>query len=307
MHKLNRHDWPSTWDGAMYDWNDLRHFLAVARAGSTVGAARHLKVNQSTVQRRVAELERQLGRALVERHPTGYSLTALGRAVLPMAEAVERANENFAKVINNDMLGREVIRLTCPEPVVGRLMPLIDAFHRSHPEIRVEIVTSDRYLDLLKGDADIALRSGDTDHDLTGRKIADSVWGVYASQRLVDERGRPARIEEIAGFPIATLDESMAPHRVVEWLKQVAPQAEVAARSSSMLGLVSAVQSGVGIAPLPMAIAEDAGLVKLFGPVVELGRTWRILTHPKLRRSRKITVFFDFVAKERKAFSKVFG
>ena len=74
----------------MFDWNDLRYFLAVARQGSTLAAARALKMNQSTVQRRLAELERRLGRKLFTREPSGYRLTELGKEMLPHAERVER-------------------------------------------------------------------------------------------------------------------------------------------------------------------------------------------------------------------------
>ena len=89
----------------MYDWNDLKHLLAVARHGSTLAAARSLGVNQSTVQRRIAELERKLGCALVERHQSGYRLTQLGEHLQPFAESVASAASAFehhaiAQVLN---------------------------------------------------------------------------------------------------------------------------------------------------------------------------------------------------------------
>ncbi len=136
----------------MFDWNDLKYLLAVANHGSTVAAAKALGVNQSTVQRRMAELERQLGRPLLVREPSGYQLTPLGRELLPLAEKVAAAIDAFElRVKSTAPDGRDVIRLTCPEPVVGRLRPLIEKFHRQHPGYKVEFVTSDRYLDLLKG------------------------------------------------------------------------------------------------------------------------------------------------------------
>src|SRR5262249_37516299 len=81
-----------------------------------------------------------------------------------------------------------VIRVTCPEPIVYRMTALIERFHARHPKLRVEFVTSDRYLDLSKGEADVAFRSGDTDDELVGRKIADSVWAVYASHGYIERR-----------------------------------------------------------------------------------------------------------------------
>ena len=107
----------------MFDWSDLRYFLAVARHGSTVAAARALGVNQSTVQRRLGELERRLGHALARRHPSGYQLTEFGEALRPAAERVEEAVSGLERQINayrNELVG--IIRLTCPEPMVKRII-----------------------------------------------------------------------------------------------------------------------------------------------------------------------------------------
>src|ERR1044071_4527093 len=81
----------------MFDWNDLTHFLAVARCGSTLAAAKALNVNQSTVHRRLDELERRLGRQLVVRQPTGYKLTELGQDLVSYAERVEEAVRSFER------------------------------------------------------------------------------------------------------------------------------------------------------------------------------------------------------------------
>src|SRR3954471_5090991 len=107
----------------MFDWDDLKPFLAVAQHGSTTAAGRALKVDQSTVQRRIAELERRVGQALVERHPTGYRLTAYGEALRPLAQAVAQQVAVLEQHICDS--ARElngVIRLTCPEPLVQRIV-----------------------------------------------------------------------------------------------------------------------------------------------------------------------------------------
>src|SRR5512133_4062398 len=98
----------------MFDWDDLRHFIAVARAGSTTAAGRALGIDQSTVQRRLAELERRIGQPLVERRPTGYRLTAFGEQLLPHAQRVEDEVVALQRVIESS--GREmtgVVRVAC--------------------------------------------------------------------------------------------------------------------------------------------------------------------------------------------------
>lgn len=292
----------------MFDWNDLKYLLAVARLGSTTAAGKALGVNQSTVQRRLTELERRLGRPLLVRLASGYELTTLARELLPLAENVATAIDAFElRVKGTAPDGRDIIRLTCPEPVVGRLGRLIETFHQRHPAYRIEFVTSDRYLDLLQGDADVAFRSGDTDDALVGLKVADSVWAVYASPAYIAQHGTPAEVSDLNRHTVVSLDKSLVQHRLVLWLNQVAPHAAVASRSSSILGLLQAAKSGIGIAPLPMAIAEEAGLVRVLGPISELTKVWRLLTHPRLRHTPRISAFFDFIVDERAALRTLFG
>jgi DNA-binding transcriptional LysR family regulator len=293
----------------MFDWNDLKYFLAVARHQSTIAAGKALGLSQSTVHRRLAELERRLGRQLVTRHTTGYRLAEFGEKLLPYAERVEAAISELETQVagaTRDLSG--VIRMTCPEPIIYRITQarLMDRFHARHPNLRVEFVTSDRYLDLTKGEADVAFRSGDTDDELIGRKIADSFWAVYASRDYIARHGKPERPEDISRHHLVGLDESMSKHRTAIWLKDVAPDAIVTARSNSVLGLVALVKSGVGVGPLPTALGDaEADLVRVMGPIPELTRSWRLLTHPDLRRAPRIAAFFDFVVEEREALKAI--
>ncbi|MDP1702327.1 MAG: LysR family transcriptional regulator [Aestuariivirga sp.] len=284
----------------MFDWSDLRYFLAVAEFGSTLTAAKKLGVNQSTVQRRILELERGIGHALVRRHPSGYKLTEFGEALLPAIQDVEKAArgvERQVQAYTSELHG--VIRLTCPEPLVSRISEsaLLDIFHERYPALRVEFVMSDRYLDLSKGEADVALRSGDPDDEsLVGRKIGDSIWAVYASCSYVQRHGRPQNIADIGNHSIVGFDGMLSNHRAAKWFANIAPNATVASRNDSVLGVLHAVKSGVGVAPLPTTIAGmHDDLVQVLPPVKELHRGWYLLTHPDLRNTPRISTFFDFV------------
>jgi DNA-binding transcriptional LysR family regulator len=287
----------------MFEWDDVKYFLAVARFGSTISAAKALKLSQSTVQRRIAELESRLGCKLVKRHATGYLLTEFGEEMLPYAEQIERAALAFEQRKATIQRGEAgLIRVTCPEPIVYRIMKsqLLDRFHARHPKLRVEFVLSDKYVDLARGDADVALRSGDTDDDvLVGRKIADSIWSVYASKAYIERHGRPASVAELASHATVGLDGPMATNRAAKWLQEVAPNAPVAARINSVLGLVSIAKSGVAVVPMPIALGDaEPELVRLFEQVPELTRSWRILAHPDRRRTPAVAAFFDFIADE---------
>lgn len=287
----------------MFDWNDLRYFLAVARHGSTTAAARALQVDQSTVQRRVTEFERRIGQPVMRRTPAGYRLTEFGQQLVPVAEQAVQgllAFEQHVGQLRRNVGG--VVRMTCPEPILQRLTAsgLFERFAASYPGVQVEFVVSDRYVDLAAGEADLALRSGDTDDAaLVGRKIADSVWAVYGSREYVDRHGQPANVADLARHRLVGFDERMARHRVALWLRDVAPASQVVARNDSVLGLLYAAKASVGLAALPTAIAEgEPSLVRVLGPVPELARSWRVLTTIELRRAPRVAALFEFLVDE---------
>jgi DNA-binding transcriptional LysR family regulator len=291
----------------MFDWNDLKYLLAVAQTGSTLSAARKLRVNQSTVQRRLTGLETALGLRLVERLPSGYRLTAAGSAMLPAAEAVATAVEAFTRQAA-EVAHAGILRLTCPEPIAIRLAHarFVDRFHERHPGIRLQFVLADRYIDLSKGEADVALRSGDTEGELVGRKIADSIWAIYASRDYVARNGAPQSVEDLKALPLIAFDQNLANHRLSLWLKEIAPNANYAVRSNSVLALVSSTKAGVGVAALPIALGDaEPELIRVLGPIPELTRAWRVLAHPDARQLPRVAAFFDFVASEADALGPI--
>ena len=287
----------------MFDWDDLKHFLAVARHGSTTAAARALHIDQSTVQRRLMALESRIGQSLVERRTTGYRLTACGLALLPHAERVEQqmlALERFVQSSARALNG--IIRLTCPEPIVLRISKstLLARLAARHPGLHAEFVMSDHYVDLGTGEADVALRSGDTvGNQLIGRKIAVSLWAVYGGRGYLAQHGSPHSLQELARHAWVGFDETMASHRATVWRRQVAPGAKMVATSGSVLGTVDFVKANLGLAALPTALGDaEPDLVRVLGPVAELTRSWRMLTTRRLRRTPRVSAFFEFMAQE---------
>ncbi|MGD9884989.1 MAG: LysR family transcriptional regulator [Reyranella sp.] len=294
---------------SMFAWDDLKHFLAFARAGSMQAAAQALGVNQSTVQRRIAELEGHIGRRLVERHLGGYRLTELGGELRTSAEDVETAVMAFERHLaacDKELTG--VVRLTCGSTVADRLRrtPLIDAFHARYPGLRVELVISDRRLDLSKGEADIAIRVGEpTDEALLCRKITDASWSVYAGRAYVERHGRPDSLENLQRHLIVDCDGSIADYPGARWMRSAAPHATVATRSDHWQGLMLAVKAGAGLAALPhfqgdceselVRVIDDIGLVLPF----------YLLLHRDMQHTPRVRAFADFVASEIKSFRAI--
>jgi len=290
----------------MLAWDDLRPFLAFARAGSMQAAAKTLGVNQSTVQRRIAELEEQIGHRLVERHLTGYRLTELGEELRPAAEEVETAMATFERrLAARDRSLAGTIRVTCGSILAQRLQrtPLIDSFHARHPGIRIELLISDRYLDLSKGEADLAIRAGEPkDEALVRRKIGEAPWAVYPSRAYVERHGRPERPEDIERHFVVACGDAIAHYPGARWLRSVAPHAKIATRSDNWPGLVLAVKSGAGLAALLVFQGDrESDLVRVMDDI-DLVTPYYLLMHRDMQKTPRVRAFADFVASEIKSF-----
>ena len=272
----------------MFDWNDLRHFLAVARSGSTIAAAKALGLSQSTVHRRLEELEKRLGRHLIVRHATGYKLTELGKDMLIYAERVEHAVFSFERRVAASDLGLTGnVRVTCPEAVGVRLLhsPLVTKFNERYPGLQVEFIISDKLLDLARGEADIAIRAtAPFDDALFGRKIANTPWAIYASRAYVERYGSVKDVADIERHSVALFDDEHEQNLTKVWLQSVAPNARVAARCNSMTALLSAAKSGAGLAALPVIVGDgDNGLVRVMGPIAGLNTNFYLLMHQEMK------------------------
>jgi len=296
----------------MFDWNDLKYFLAVARQGSTLKAAKALGLSQSTVHRRLDELQRKLGARLVTRRATGYRLTELGEQMRGYAAGVEDAVAAFERRLaatKSEPTG--VIRVTCPEVLGFRLMhsPLINKFNKRYPGLRVEMIVSDKYLDLAKGEADIAIRAcapAPTDPALFGRKIAPSPWAVYASRAYLARHGSIDRVEDINAHAVIRFEATMHDHPAARWLQSIAPDAKVSVRGAGVPAALTAVKSGGGLGVLPVSLGDnESDLVRIFGPIPNLPTDIYLLIHEDMKTTPRVRAFFDFVTGELAAIRKI--
>jgi DNA-binding transcriptional LysR family regulator len=284
----------------MFAWDDLRYFLAFARTGSMLAAAKVLRVNQSTVQRRLAELERQIGHRLISRKSGGYVLTARGAELRHSAERVELAVAGFERDLaacDKGLMG--TVRVTTTGFVADRLRKgtFIDAFHSRYPDLNIELLVSDRCLDLSNGEADVAIRAGEpTDETLVGRKIADMPWAIYAAQSYIDRHGAPQSIADIGRHSVVLCDDARMQCPSTQWLRARAPGARIVARCESGIEQVRMVQSGTGLGLL-QAYDRDDGLVCLIEHI-SLVTPYYLLMHRDMQQTRKVRSFIDFVTFE---------
>ncbi len=285
----------------MDDWNDLRWFLAVAEHGSTLAAAKAHGVSQSTIFRRVAALEGALGLPLFERRPTGYVLTDDGVALLPAANDIAAAVERLSRIAaerKRTLSG--TVRLSAPEIVLAHVLPpVIGRFRTLYPAIKLELVATDRRVDLAAGEADVALRGGaaPTDPALFGRRLTYDRSVIAASRSYVASAGLPHSIADLARHPLIRFDPPGVPPALLEQLSACLPEDAVVLRPNTMTAVVAAIRGGLGLGILPRFVVDrEPDLVhapiELPLPVFEL---W-IITHERRRHSAPVRALMDFVA-----------
>ncbi|HYC05791.1 MAG TPA: LysR family transcriptional regulator [Azospirillaceae bacterium] len=276
-------------------WDDLRLLLAVSRAGGLSGAARELGVNHSTVFRRLAALEAELGTLLFERLPAGYRPTEAGARLALAAERMEAE----ALAADRDVTGRDTrlsgrLRVTASETLAFRLLPgELARFRQAQPGILVELLIDNRQLDLSRREADVALRATrPLQGDLWGRKLADMPWAVYAAPGLAPLRD----IAGLADLPVIGWGETALPVKAAEWLAEAVPETAVVYRSSSLINQMRAALAGMGAAVLPCYLADaEPGLERLSDPVPELSRELWMITHQDLKATARVRAFMDLV------------
>ncbi|AZO70781.1 MULTISPECIES: LysR family transcriptional regulator [unclassified Mesorhizobium] len=236
------------------DWNDLRFFLAAARAGTLSGAARALGVRHTTIGRRLAALETALGASLVLRGPQGVEVTPLGRRLLPLGEDLERAIEAITALARP---GTRRVRLALPTGFSPIFAERMAAFRKACPGIGLELTSGSRPVDLRHGEADLAVRIGTlTDETLVARKLCVSGWSLYASRAYLDRHPMPIDPRSLSGHEIIGFHENLAGVPGARWIEAHGEGATIVLRVAEMTEMLAAALGGAGLAVMPCMLAE---------------------------------------------------
>ena len=247
------------------DWNDLRYFLTIARTGTLAGAARELRVEHTTVGRRLSALENALGVRLFTRGPGGVLLTAAGAEVLRSAEDIADNVASIERRVSGvDSRISGTVRLTIPESVNDYFARQLARLRACYPELVIELLSDNRALDIRGGEADIAVRFCEaSDPDLIVRKAGIGGWSLYASPEYVARKGLLKSPKDLRGHDVIGFQESLADVTGALWLRAHADGARTVLRGNSTAAIASAVVVGLGLAPLPCFLAAQSGIVRL--------------------------------------------
>lgn len=278
----------------MFEWDDLRVFLAVHRTRSHAGAARALRVAPTTIGRRLAALEAAIGSRLFTRTPDGLASTAAARALVARAERVEaEVLEAERELSGADARPTGTVRITCGDGFATCVLaPALPAFLTAHPGLTVEVWADVKALDLTRGEADVALRNfRPRERSLVARRLGLERSGLYAATSYLAARGVPRTARDLAVHDLVLYDRIFDRLKSQVWFRQAAAGARVAVRASSTTMIHAACAGGCGIALLTAAFVRgdprfQQVLPSLQPPPLEI---WAV-THAELRSSARVAV-----------------
>jgi DNA-binding transcriptional LysR family regulator len=282
------------------DWSLWRSFLAILRHGSLSGAARALDVAQPTIRRHLDELETTLGTPLFTRSPNGLAATELA---LSLREAAQTMDSAAALLVRTASAGAGAVAGTvriAASDIIGVeiLPPILAVLTARHPALTFELTLSNRIEDILRHDADIAIRMTRPAQDgLLARKIGTIPLGLFARDTWIACHGAPASLPTlIAAGGLIGYDRDPSMIRALGQFGVPAKPADFGFRSDSDLAQLAAVRAGlgVGIVQMPLA-ARDPQLRHVLPGIVPALETW-LVTHPNLRGVSRVRATLDGLA-----------
>jgi DNA-binding transcriptional LysR family regulator len=283
----------------MLEWDHLRVVLAVHRGGSMQSAAETLGIDRATVQRRLDGLEARLGVRLFDRRRDGCTLTRAGLDIIATVEGIAEAMTALEnRVGGEDKRPEGIVAVTVPEFfAVKVLAPALPRLHATHPGITLEVRTGHGFLNLARGEADIALRNRRPDHNsLVSRRVGTVAIALYATRAYLDRKGTP-QTGDFSGHDMILFDETLAGMPGYQWVEAQTAGARIVMRSNEILPLLAAARAGAGIACLPAIAAWGEPELVAVPPGVIGSPEIFLMTHRDLRNRARVKVVYDFIVR----------
>ena len=283
-----------------FNWDLVRSFLAALDHGSLLGAARALHSSQPTIGRHIAELEKQLGTVLFERTGRGLNATAAARKLADTARAMETAALQLARQVSGAQVDVQgTVRISASQPVACALMPPILArLRESLPEVQIELVSTNQLSNLLRREADIAVRMLRPEQaSVVAKKIGAVGVGIYASRAYLKRHGTPHAPADLLSYGLIGDDALDVIQRGFQLAGYSVPREAFVLRSDDLIVQWQAVRAGVGIGFLADYVARnDAELVRVVPAIQIPSLPMWLAVHREIRTSPRIRKVYDALA-----------
>jgi DNA-binding transcriptional LysR family regulator len=218
------------------------------------------------------------------------------RAVLPRLEAASALIDDIERALSGaDARLAGTVRVTAPELMSPYLVRQLDVFRARYPDVFVEVLSSERKLDLASGEADVAIRVATAnDEDLVVTRVTNAGVSVYASEAYIARKGVPTSFDDLAGHDVIAFGGNLVDHPGAVWLARRIGHANVVMTAHSVPAAYSAAVEGVGIAVLPCMIGSDPRLRRITDAVVDR-RPLALVVHPEVAKLARVKAFVDFL------------
>ena len=279
------------------NWDDVRYFLEVVRAGSVSQAAQRLGVNQTTASRRITALEDQLGKKLFERLGNGWVITTVGERLVASAENMAEevhAIERQVLAESQELSGK--LRVTVADVCTQQLLiPAVKTFTRQYPDVDVEIIATRDFLNLAARQADVALRSTDEPPaNLVGKCVTRLAYAIYGTQEWLGKVQADSSRGDIPS--ITWIGDG---HTRPPWIEKSFPKCRRVYRTSELGVMLQMARQGIGLAQVPCALGDcDPLLHRIPARYVEPGWGLWVLSHVDLRTTARVRIFRDILIEE---------
>lgn len=292
------------------NWDDLRLFLGLARSGRVGASSKGLGVDPTTLIRRVKKLEDSLNCKLFELTTKGYVLTDRGVQLVSYIEKAEHAVLEAQSELNNErgnLTG--TVRVSVSEGFgTWFLAPLLVDFKRLYPNICIELVATNGFLNLTKREADIAiLLERPTKGLLITKRLSDYQFNLYCHQALLTEHGEPKSLDELSDFNLVSYVPDLIYAPQLKFIEETALSQLNALRSTSINAQYQMLINGAGIGILPKFIAEQqSGLQRILENKMQMKRTFWLATHQENQNQAKFQVFITWLTEQVSLYKKRF-
>lgn len=280
------------------NWDDVRIFLAVARAGQILGAAKRLELNHATVSRRVAALEEALGTRLFRRLTTGSEVTPAGERFLVIAERMEADMiAARAEVSGEGDAVSGTVRIGAPDGFgVAFLARRLGALTENHPELTIQLVPVPRSFSLSRREADIAITTErPTEGRLVAAKLVDYSLGLYASHGYAERHGLPQTRDELSRHRLVGYVPDLVINPSLDYAADFDPDWNAGFMISSALGQAEAVRAGAGIGIVHTFIARAMPELVAVAAAPPIRRAYWLVYHESVRALRRLQAVAAFI------------
>lgn len=292
-----------------FEWTDLQTLLEVAREKSATAAAVRLRVDVTTVRRRLAALQEALGIHLFVKNGRSLQLTHDGERIFAVAAGMEGLSKEITRDATDaarDLVG--VVRVSTMEGFGSfYLAPRLSRFIGQHPRLSVELVSSQHIVNLSEREADVSLNMIRPQHGrLMVRKASQFAVGLYAAPDYLHSAGVPASIAALEDHTFITYVDELVSVPHVRWLPDVIKSPKVRFTSTSVVSQYEATCAGAGLAMLPhFMAARRHGLVRVLAAEIDLIRDWWLVVHQDLQAVPRIRAVTDFIIATMKQDSRI--